>query len=186
MKPLLITLALGIIMAATAQADLYRIRNTNSLVTTHRGDLVAFMHLNATGDKPAIRALYNSLEVRGMLVNLQPGAVGEVIRFFGDGTAEIAGGTMADYYIATDDLTQYLYSQPAQALFEPNALMRNEILRCLVNTSDCQPGRLAVWLHYLGSVSGLMLSFKRREVPPHRDFGGRWIVPEKAETRLES
>ena len=45
MKPLLITLALGLIMAATAQADLYRIRNTNSLVTTHRSDLVAFMHL---------------------------------------------------------------------------------------------------------------------------------------------
>jgi hypothetical protein len=73
MKPLLITLALGLIMAATAQADLYRIRNTNSLVTTHRSDLVAFMHLNATGDKPAIRALCNSLEVRGMLVNLQRG-----------------------------------------------------------------------------------------------------------------
>jgi hypothetical protein len=47
MKPLLITLALGLIMASTAQADLYRIRNTHSL------------------------------EGRGMLVNLQPGAVDE-------------------------------------------------------------------------------------------------------------
>jgi hypothetical protein len=77
MKPLLITLALGLIMASTAQADLYRIRNTHSLVTTHRSDLVAFMCLNAIGDKPAIRALHNSLEGRGMLVNLQPGAVDE-------------------------------------------------------------------------------------------------------------
>ncbi len=121
MKPLLITLALGL-MAATAQADLYRIRNTNSLVTTHRSDLVAFMCLNAIGDKPAIRALHNPLEARGMLVNLQPGAVVELIRSFGDGTAEIAGRTMADYYIATDDLTQYLYSAPSPALGEPNAV----------------------------------------------------------------
>jgi hypothetical protein len=67
------------------------------------------MYLNATGNKPAIRAFYNSLEIRGMLVNMQPGAVVEVIRFFGDGTAKIAGRTMADYYIATDDLIQYLY-----------------------------------------------------------------------------
>jgi hypothetical protein len=122
MKPLLITLAMGLIMAATAQADLYRIRNTNSLVTTRRSDLVAFMCLSATGNKPAIRALYNSLEVGGMLVNMQPGAVVEVIRFFGDGTAEIAGRTMADYYIATDDLTQYLYSPSSPALFEPKAV----------------------------------------------------------------
>jgi hypothetical protein len=42
------------------------------------------MCLNATGNKPAIRALYNSLEVGGMLINMQPGAVVEVIRFFGD------------------------------------------------------------------------------------------------------
>ncbi|HXM25017.1 MAG TPA: hypothetical protein VN957_03260 [Chthoniobacterales bacterium] len=46
-------------------------------MTTHRSDLVAFMCLNAIGDKPAIRALHNSLEGRGMLVNLQPGAVDE-------------------------------------------------------------------------------------------------------------
>jgi hypothetical protein len=57
-----------------------------------------------------------------MLANLQPGAVLEVIRFFGDGTAEIAAGTMADYYIATDDLTQYLCSPPLPALFEPKAV----------------------------------------------------------------
>jgi hypothetical protein len=57
-----------------------------------------------------------------MLVNLQPGAVVEAIRFFGDGTAEIAGRTMADYYVATGDLTQYLYSPPSPALFEPNAV----------------------------------------------------------------
>jgi hypothetical protein len=122
MKPLLITLAIGLIMAATAQADLYRIRNTNSLVTTRRSDLVAFMCLNATGNKPAIRALYNSLEAGGMLVNMEPGAVVEVKRVLGDGTAEIAGGTMADYYIATDNLTQYLYSPPSPALFEPKAV----------------------------------------------------------------
>jgi len=110
MKKLL--LVLGVIACATiaAQAgDLYRIFNPNSLVTARRSDLVTFMYLNRIHNKPAVRALYNSLAYQRLLVNFQPGAIVEVTSYYGDGTAQITGQRLIGY-IATDDLTQYLGS----------------------------------------------------------------------------
>ena len=112
MKILLSTLA-ALMLAVTSYAgDLYQINNYNTLVTATRAELETFMYLNQTGQKSAIRALYNSLRASNALSNIQPGTYVEVTYYFNDGIAKIVwgGGNYAGY-IATADLSQFLGSR---------------------------------------------------------------------------
>jgi hypothetical protein len=115
MKKLLILLAVGTALSLfytnrTEAGELYRILNSDTLVTARRADLLTFIYLNSHANKPAVRALYNQLSVQGLLINFQPGVVVKVTSFYGDGTAQIAGDRLIGY-IATDDLSQYLGPQ---------------------------------------------------------------------------
>ena len=94
----------------TEAGDLYRILNSDSLVTARRADLLTFMYLNSHGNKPAVRALYNQLNAQRLLLNFQPGAVVKVTYYYGDGTAQIQGNRLIGY-IATADLSEYLGKQ---------------------------------------------------------------------------
>ena len=112
MKKLLILLAVGTALSLfytnrTEAGELYRILNSDTLVTARRADLLTFMYLNSHGNKPAVRALYNQLGAQGLLINFQPGVVVKVTSFYGDGTAQIAGDRLIGY-IATDDVSEYL------------------------------------------------------------------------------
>jgi hypothetical protein len=105
---LMIASTVALLTCAEAEADdLYRILNTNSLVTARRADLVTFMYLNSHGNKAAVRTLYNQLNSQGLLVNLQPGAVVRVTYYYSDGTAQIEGNGLIGY-IATNDLSEYV------------------------------------------------------------------------------
>lgn len=105
---LMIASTVALLTCAEAEADdLYRILNTNSLVTARHADLVTFMYLNSHGNKAAVRTLYNQLDSQGLLVNLQPGAVVRVTYYYGDGTAQIEGNGLIGY-IATNDLSEYV------------------------------------------------------------------------------
>jgi hypothetical protein len=115
MKKLVILLAVGTALSLfytnrTEAGELYRILNSDTLVTARRADLLTFMYLNSHGNKPAVRALYNQLSAQGLLVNFQAGVVVKVTSFYGDGTAQIADDRLIGY-IATDDLSQYLGPQ---------------------------------------------------------------------------
>jgi hypothetical protein len=89
--------------------DLYRINHYNSLITANLGDLQTFFELH--GDHSATRAFYNRVANRGGLFNLQPGAVVNVVGYYGD-IAQIEWGSDGQYhaYIASDDLSRYLGS----------------------------------------------------------------------------
>ena len=95
----------------TEAGDIYRVLNTDTLVTARRADLLTFMYLNSLHSKAAVRALYRSLAAQGLLVNFQPGAVVEVTKYYADGTAQITGGALIGY-IATNDLTLFMGVRP--------------------------------------------------------------------------
>ena len=102
MKKLLILLAVCTALSLfytnrTEAGELYRILNSDTLVTARRADLLTFMYLNSHGNKPAVRALYNQLSAQGLLVNFQPGVVVKVTSFYGDGTAQIADDRLIGY-----------------------------------------------------------------------------------------
>ena len=116
MKRLLTLLALSTAFSLlyanrTEAGDIYRILNSDTLVTARRADLVTFMYLNSLHNKAAVRALYRSLAAQGLLVNFQPGAVVEVSKYYGDGTAQITGSALVGY-IATNDLTVFMGARP--------------------------------------------------------------------------
>jgi hypothetical protein len=116
MKRLLTLLALSTAFSLlyanrTEAGDIYRILNSDTLVTARRADVLTFMYLNSLHNKPAVRALYRSLAAQGLLVNFQPGAMVEVTKYYGDGTAQITGSALIGY-IATNDLTLFMGARP--------------------------------------------------------------------------
>jgi|SRR6516162_1784155 hypothetical protein len=110
MKKLIATIGLALTLASVSFAgDLYRINNPNSLVTANRYDLETFMGLNQRHMKAAVRDMYNQLNSRGLLFNLQPGAIVEVTYYFNDGIAQIEWDNGAHRgFIAKADLSRYL------------------------------------------------------------------------------
>jgi hypothetical protein len=95
-------------LASMAHAGhLYMIANRNSLVTANLSDLETFFSLQ--GNHAATRAFYNQVAARDGLVNLQPGAIVNVLGYYDNNIAEISWDNGAqEAYIATDDLSVYI------------------------------------------------------------------------------
>jgi hypothetical protein len=103
--------ALLIFASQSFAGDIFRINNYNTLITANHQDLVTFMALNARHLKQAVRSLYNQLQSRGALFNIQPGTRVEVVESFDDGTARIEWGEgRYTGYINKEDLSVYLGS----------------------------------------------------------------------------
>jgi hypothetical protein len=113
LRRIVLTAALGLIMSVfhASAGDIYRINNYDTLTTSNRADLETFRYLNQTGQKGAVRALYNNLEARGSLFNLQPGTSVVVNYYFNDGTAKIEWGDDCSGYISKADLFMFLGSR---------------------------------------------------------------------------
>jgi hypothetical protein len=70
MRKLIIAFAIGSALALFGcnkieAGDLYRIVNSDSLVTARRADLLTFIYLNSHGNKPAVRACTTSSMPKG-------------------------------------------------------------------------------------------------------------------------
>jgi hypothetical protein len=103
--------ALLTVASQSFAGDIFRINNYNTLITANHEDLVTFMALNARHLKQAVRSLYNQLQSRGALFNIQPGTPVEVVQYYDDGTARIEWGDgRFTGYINKDDLSVYLGS----------------------------------------------------------------------------
>jgi|SRR6516165_7670863 hypothetical protein len=103
--------ALLTVASQSVAGDIFRINNYNTLITASHGDLVTFMALNARHLKQAMRSLYNQLQSRGALFDIQPGTRIEVVEYYNDGTARIEWGDgRYTGYINKDDLSVYLGS----------------------------------------------------------------------------
>ena len=85
-------------------SDLYRITDRKTLITARREDLQQLMNLNAQGNKYGVRLLYRNLNEAGYLLEIRPGTVVEVERYYEDDTVRIAWGSNVGY-IAKSDLS---------------------------------------------------------------------------------
>jgi hypothetical protein len=110
-KPLLIATALIGLVTVNVKAQeqqtfraVYRITNTDTVVTRYHRDLASLMELNAQGRGTDVRALYNQLAALQSLVLLQPGDVVRVAHYYTDHTAQIVFSDQ-QAYIAQVDLT---------------------------------------------------------------------------------